>query len=76
MINLYSESHCHLGDMSPEDVKKAEDAGLALMITMGLDEASTAVALKLAKRHKSIRLSLAIHPWYSDGYKINSPSNQ
>ena len=54
--------------MSPEDVKKAEDAGLALMITMGLDEASTVVALKLAKRHKSVRLSLAVHPWYSDEY--------
>ena len=61
-IELYSESHCHLGDMSPEDVKRAEDAGLAMMITMGLDEASTAIALKLAKRHRSISLSLAIHP--------------
>jgi TatD DNase family protein len=38
------------------------------MITMGLDEASTAVALKLAKRHPSIRLSLAVHPLYSDEY--------
>ncbi|MFA5869875.1 MAG: TatD family hydrolase [Candidatus Bathyarchaeia archaeon] len=63
---MYSESHCHLGDMGPGDVKRAEDAGLALMITMGLDEASTAVALRLAKRHPSIRLSLAVHPWYSD----------
>jgi TatD DNase family protein len=67
-IKLYSESHCHLGDMSPEDVAKAEDAGLALMITMGLDEASTDIALKLAKRHRSIRLSLAVHPWYSDEF--------
>lgn len=54
--------------MSSEDVKKAEDKGLALMITMGLDEASTAVALKLAKRHRSVRLSLAMHPWYSDEF--------
>ena len=54
--------------MSPEEVKKVEDAGLALMITMGLDEASTAVALKLARRHPSIRISLAVHPWYSDEY--------
>jgi Tat protein secretion system quality control protein TatD with DNase activity len=53
--------------MSPEGVKRAEDASLAIMITMGLDEASTAVALKLAKRHPSIRLSLAVHPLYSDG---------
>ena len=65
---MYSESHCHLGDISPKEVKEAEDAGLALMITMGLDEASTAVALKLARRHPSIRLSLAVHPWYSDEY--------
>ncbi|MCX6649478.1 MAG: TatD family hydrolase [Candidatus Bathyarchaeota archaeon] len=65
---MYSESHCHLGDMGPGDVKRAEDAGLALMITMGLDEASTAVALKLAQRHKCVRLSLAVHPWYSDEY--------
>jgi len=49
--------------MCPEDVKRAEDAGLALMITMGLDEASTNTALKLAKRHQSIRFSLAVHPW-------------
>ncbi len=54
--------------MSPEDVKRAEDAGLALMITMGLDEASTGIALKLAKRHRSVRLSLAVHPWYSDEF--------
>ena len=47
---------------------KAEDAGLTLMITMGLDETSTDIALKLAKRHRSIRLSLAVHPWYSDEY--------
>jgi len=67
-IELYSESHCHLGDMSPEDVAKSEETGLALMITMGLDEASTDIALKLAKRHWSIRLSLAVHPWYSDEF--------
>lgn len=54
--------------MCPEDVKRAEDAGLALMITMGLDEASTNTALKLAKRHQSIRFSLAVHPWYSDEF--------
>lgn len=65
---MFSESHCHLGDMSPWDVKRAEDAGLALMITMGLNEASTVVALKLAKRHPSVKLSLAVHPWYSDEY--------
>jgi Tat protein secretion system quality control protein TatD with DNase activity len=53
--------------MSPGDVKRAEDAGLALMITTGLDEASTVVALRLARRHPSVRLSLAVHPWYSDG---------
>lgn len=47
---MFSESHCHLGDMSPGDVKRAEDAGLALMITMGLDKASTDVVLRLAKR--------------------------
>ncbi|OGD58473.1 hypothetical protein A3K78_00110 [Candidatus Bathyarchaeota archaeon RBG_13_52_12] len=67
-IKLYSESHCHLGDMSPEDVARAEDAGLALMVTMGLDEASTDTALKLAKSRRSIRLSLAVHPWYSDEF--------
>jgi Tat protein secretion system quality control protein TatD with DNase activity len=64
---MFSESHCHLGDMSPGDVKRAEDAGLAFMITLGLDEASTAVALRLARRHPSVRLSLAVQPRYSDG---------
>ncbi len=54
--------------MSPEDVARAEDAGVALMVTMGLDDASTNVALRLAKRHRSVRLSLAVHPWYSDEY--------
>jgi hypothetical protein len=54
-IELFREPLPPLGDMSPEDVKRAEDSGLALMITMGLIEASTANALKLAKRHRSIR---------------------
>lgn len=54
--------------MSSEDVKRAEDVGLTLMITMGLDEASTNIALNLAKRHRSIRFSLAVHPWYSDEF--------
>jgi TatD DNase family protein len=54
--------------MSPEDVRRAEDAGLMLMVTMGLDEASTNTALKLAKSHRSIRLSIAVHPWYSDEF--------
>lgn len=36
-------------------MKRAEDTGLVLMITMGLDETSTAVVLKLAKRHPSAR---------------------
>jgi len=54
--------------MSPEDIKKAETSGLSLMVTMGLDEPSTETALRLSKRHRSIRLSLAVHPWYSDEY--------
>jgi TatD DNase family protein len=58
--------------MSPEDVARAEEAGLSLMITMGLDEASTEIALKLAKRYRSIRLSLAVHPWYSDEFSAET----
>jgi TatD DNase family protein len=65
---MFSESHCHLGDMSNEDIKRAETTGLVLMITMGLDEVSIDTALRLAKRHTSVKLSLAVHPLYSDEY--------
>ena len=63
---MYSESHCHLGDISPEGVEKAEEAGLELMITMGLDIASAEVAIRKAKMHRSIKVSVGVHPWYSD----------
>jgi TatD DNase family protein len=65
---MYSETHCHLGDITPEGVRKAEEAGLELMITMGLDNASTEAAIMKAKMHRCIKVSVGVHPWYADDF--------
>jgi Tat protein secretion system quality control protein TatD with DNase activity len=33
---------------------------------MGLDIASAEVAIRKAKMHRSIKVSVGVHPWYSD----------
>lgn len=65
---MYSESHCHLGDMTLSDIRSAELKGFKLLLTSGIDLPSSEEAIITAKRHEIIKSCVGVHPWYADEY--------
>ncbi len=65
---MFSESHCHLGDMSREDLERAEKAGFKVLLTAGIDLPSSELAVETARRHPIAYASVGVHPWYADEY--------
>lgn len=65
---MYSESHCHLGDMNLGDIRKAEKMGFELLLTSGIDPPSSKQAISTARRHEIVKSCIGVHPWYADEY--------
>ena len=65
---MYSESHCHLGDMSLGDIREAEKMGFKLLLTSGIDPPSSEQAITTAGRHEIVKSCVGVHPWYADEY--------
>ncbi len=65
---MYSESHCHLGDMSLGDIREAEKIGFKLLLTSGIDPPSSEQAISTARRHEIVKSCVGVHPWYADEY--------
>ena len=65
---MFSESHCHLGSITPEGVKKAEEVGFELLLDAGIDAKSCEAAVKLSDNYSIVRACVGIHPWYADEY--------
>lgn len=68
MINMFSESHCHLRSVTEDAVKEAEEAGVELVLTAGIDVESSEEAVKTASRFGIVKGCVGIHPWYADSY--------
>lgn len=68
---MYSESHCHLGNMSTEDLNQAEKQGFKLLLTSGIDLPSSEQAIKTSQRHTIAKACVGVHPWYADEYDSN-----
>ena len=61
------DSHCHLDDQSyTQDldnvIKRARNAGVARMMTIGVNKRTSARAVSLAQSHAGIYASVGIHP--------------
>ena len=67
---MFSESHCHLGAITPDAIKKAEELGFELLLNAGIDKQSCDTAVELAEKYKIVRACIGIHPWYADDYNI------
>jgi len=65
---MFSESHCHLGSITPEGIKKAEEIGFELLLDAGIDAQSCEAAVKISKKYTIVRACVGIHPWYADEY--------
>lgn len=67
--HMFSESHCHLRDVTPELVRKAEEDGFTLLLTAGIDLNSSVEAVETAKKYSIIKSCVGVHPWYADEYE-------
>ena len=65
---MYSESHCHFRAASDEAYEKAVKAGVELILTAGIDVASTVDAVDVACQYRIVKACVGIHPWYADEY--------
>ena len=68
MMNMFSESHSHLRGVTEDAVKEAEEAGVELVLTAGIDVESSEEAVKTASRFGIVKGCVGIHPWYADSY--------
>jgi TatD DNase family protein len=66
--HMFSESHCHLRNVTPELVRKAEVDGFTLLLTAGIDLNSSVEAVETAKKYSIIKSCVGVHPWYADEY--------
>ncbi|MCE9622413.1 MAG: TatD family hydrolase [Actinomycetia bacterium] len=66
MTDMYIDSHCHLYDTRGIDVAEviagARAAGVAKMITIGCDAATTQQAIDIAARYDGVYASAGLHP--------------
>ncbi len=67
-MNMYSESHCHFRAAGDEAYEKAIKAGVELVLTAGIDVASTVEAVNVASKYGIVKACVGIHPWYADEY--------
>ena len=65
---MFSESHCHLGEITDEAIRKAESDGFTLLMTSGIDLNSSLMAVETAEKHKIVKACVGVHPWYADDY--------
>ena len=65
------DSHCHLGVCKPGDAELVDDArklGVRRLLTIGLDEASNADAIRIANEHEEVFAAVGRHPNSAAGF--------
>jgi TatD DNase family protein len=65
---MFSESHGHLRGDVDSAVKRAEEAGVELILVAGIDLASSEKAVSIAARYEPVKACVGIHPWNADEY--------
>ena len=62
------DSHCHLTDLDRPDqaLTEARAAGVAALLTCGVNAESNRAVLALRARHPGLACALGLHPWYAD----------
>lgn len=67
------DTHCHLTDKAfanpDEAIQRAEDAGVELVTTVGLDRDDCRKAVELAEKHSRVYAALGIHPHEADRFQ-------
>ncbi len=72
-MGIIFDSHCHLTDRAyssdlEEVIKRAKDAGVKYLLTVGLNRQDSVKSLKLCHQFESIYCSLGVHPHDADKF--------
>jgi TatD DNase family protein len=69
---MYSESHGHFHNLADDAIEcalgEAAAKGVELVLTAGIDLASSQQAIALARRFQAMKACIGIHPWKADQY--------
>jgi TatD DNase family protein len=65
-LNIF-DSHCHLDDKTYDRdlekvLRRAHNAGVTRMMTIGIDQRTAALAVSLAQSHTEVYASVGVHP--------------
>lgn len=64
---MYTDTHCHLALTQADEpvdalIDRAREAGVTVMVTVGIDLASSLEAVQVAAGHEGVHASVGIHP--------------
>lgn len=65
---MFSESHCHLRNISDQAIEQVERVGVELALNAGSDLVSSEQAALAAGKYRSVKACIGIHPWNADQY--------
>jgi TatD DNase family protein len=68
---MFSDSHCHLSK-GDDAIKEAEEAGVELVLTAGIDVPSSEEAVRTANKFRIVKGCVGIHPWRADTYSVEA----
>jgi TatD DNase family protein len=72
-----ADAHCHLDALSADELSSALSgaaaAGIGLMVTVGMDLATSSRAVDIAEAHDGIVAAVGLHPWNAQDHPDGPP---
>ncbi len=72
-----ADAHCHLDALSAEELSSALDGaaavGIELLVTVGMDLATSARAVDIAEAHDGVVAAVGLHPWMAQDHPDGPP---
>ena len=74
---MIADAHSHLDALSADELEtalgEAAEAGVAPMVTVGMDCESSANGLAIATSHEPVFSAVGLHPWMAQDYPEGAP---
>jgi len=74
---VIADAHNHLDALSAEELEaafgEAADAGVELMVTVGMDCETSGNGLAIATSHEPVYSAVGLHPWMAQDYPDGAP---
>ncbi len=74
---MIADAHVHLDAYSPDELRdvlsEAASSGVELIVTVGMDAASSAAGLAIAQSEPNVYAAVGLHPWNAQDYPSGAP---